>query len=99
MPNVTDILTNFFHCVETIQLDLQGPVFSQEPPHKIEFSNSTGGHIECSGHGSPQPEVGLADYNKMISFCYICSILVGVKRIHNILRGQHSLTEHNGIVI
>lgn len=38
-------------------LDLQGPVFSHEPPHKIEFSNNTGGHIECSGHGSPQPEV------------------------------------------
>lgn len=41
----------------TIQLDLQGPVFSHEPLHKVEFSNSTGGHIECSGHGSPQPEV------------------------------------------
>lgn len=38
-------------------LDLQGPVFSHEPPHKVEFSNSTGGHIECSGHGSPEPEV------------------------------------------
>lgn len=41
----------------TFTLDLQGPVFSHEPPHKVEFSNSTGGHIECSGHGSPQPEV------------------------------------------
>lgn len=41
----------------TNQLDLQGPVFSHEPPHKIEFSNSTGGHVECSGHGSPPPEV------------------------------------------
>ncbi|XP_031619714.1 Down syndrome cell adhesion molecule-like protein Dscam2 isoform X2 [Contarinia nasturtii] len=38
-------------------LDQQGPIFSHEPPHKVEFSNSTGGHIECSGHGSPQPEV------------------------------------------
>lgn len=51
------ISTKFPHFAETMQLDLQGPVFSQEPPHKIEFSNSTGGHIECSGHGSPQPEV------------------------------------------
>lgn len=43
---------------ETFGLDLQGPVFSHEPPHKVEFSNSTGGSIECSGaHGSPQPEV------------------------------------------
>lgn len=41
----------------TLGLDLQGPVFSHEPPHKNDFSNSTGGHIECSGHGSPQPEV------------------------------------------
>ncbi|XP_055315262.1 cell adhesion molecule Dscam2 isoform X3 [Sitodiplosis mosellana] len=42
---------------ETYALDLQGPVFSHEPPHKVEFSNNTGGHIECSGHGSPQPEI------------------------------------------
>lgn len=41
----------------TYELDLQGPVFTHEPPHKVEFSNSTGGHIECSGHGSPEPEV------------------------------------------
>lgn len=49
----------FFHFpfAGTYELDLQGPVFSHEPPHKVEFSNSTGGHIECSGHGSPQPEV------------------------------------------
>lgn len=39
------------------QIDIQGPVFSQEPPHRVEFSNNTGGHVECSGHGSPQPEV------------------------------------------
>lgn len=43
--------------IDVAALDLQGPVFSHEPPHKIEFSNNTGGHIECSGHGSPQPEV------------------------------------------
>lgn len=41
----------------TSTLELQGPVFSHEPPHKVEFSNSTGGHIECFGQGSPQPEV------------------------------------------
>lgn len=41
----------------TSTLELQGPVFSHEPPHKVEFSNSTGGHVECFGQGSPQPEV------------------------------------------
>ncbi|XP_070509703.1 cell adhesion molecule Dscam1 isoform X3 [Chironomus tepperi] len=38
-------------------LDLQGPIFVHEPPHKIEFSNNTGGHIHCSGHANPYPEV------------------------------------------
>ncbi|CAD7003389.1 unnamed protein product [Ceratitis capitata] len=37
-------------------LDLQGPIFLHEPPHRIEFSNNTGGLVECSGHGSPPPE-------------------------------------------
>lgn len=53
----SNFFLSFFSLAGMMQLDLQGPVFSQEPPHKIEFSNSTGGHIECSGHGSPQPEV------------------------------------------
>lgn len=38
-------------------LDLQGPIFLHEPPHRVEFSNNSGGLIECSGHGSPPPEV------------------------------------------
>ncbi|XP_055380718.1 cell adhesion molecule Dscam2 isoform X2 [Condylostylus longicornis] len=38
-------------------LDLQGPVFLHEPPHKVEFSNNSGAIIECSGNGSPPPEV------------------------------------------
>ncbi|XP_065077714.1 cell adhesion molecule Dscam1 isoform X2 [Ochlerotatus camptorhynchus] len=40
-----------------ILLDLQGPMFLSEPQHRVEFSNNTGGHIECSGHGSPPPDV------------------------------------------
>uniref|UniRef100_A0A1A9WLL0 Ig-like domain-containing protein n=1 Tax=Glossina brevipalpis TaxID=37001 RepID=A0A1A9WLL0_9MUSC len=29
-------------------LDLQGPIFLHEPPHRVEFSNNSGGLIECS---------------------------------------------------
>lgn len=47
-------------------MDLQGPVFSHEPPHKVEFSNNTGGHIGCSGHGSPQPEVKFVHRNYLL---------------------------------
>ncbi|GAB0090936.1 Immunoglobulin-like domain [Sergentomyia squamirostris] len=38
-------------------LDLQGPVFLHEPPHRVEFSNNSLTTIECSGSGSPAPEV------------------------------------------
>ncbi|XP_017771587.1 PREDICTED: Down syndrome cell adhesion molecule-like protein Dscam2 [Nicrophorus vespilloides] len=38
-------------------LDLQGPLFLQEPPHRVEFSNSSGGRVDCTAHGSPSPEV------------------------------------------
>lgn len=43
--------------VDVALLDLQGPIFVHEPPYRIEFSNNTGGHIHCSGHANPYPEV------------------------------------------
>jgi hypothetical protein len=44
--------------VWSVALDLQGPLFIQEPPHRVEFSNSSGGRVDCSAHGSPPPELG-----------------------------------------
>lgn len=38
-------------------MDLHGPVFATEPPHRIEFSNVSGGRVDCIGNGSPQPDV------------------------------------------
>ncbi|XP_069681625.1 cell adhesion molecule Dscam1 isoform X3 [Periplaneta americana] len=43
--------------VWSVALDLQGPLFLQEPPHRVEFSNSSGGRVDCSAHGSPPPEL------------------------------------------
>uniref|UniRef100_A0A182J542 Ig-like domain-containing protein n=1 Tax=Anopheles atroparvus TaxID=41427 RepID=A0A182J542_ANOAO len=40
-----------------ILLDLQGPVFLSEPAYKVEFSNNSGGLVDCTGHGSPPPDV------------------------------------------
>ncbi|CAG9829124.1 unnamed protein product [Diabrotica balteata] len=38
-------------------VDLQGPLFIHEPPHRVEFSNSSGGKVDCTAQGSPPPEV------------------------------------------
>jgi hypothetical protein len=38
-------------------LDGQGPLLVLEPPHRLEFSNSTGGRLDCSARGSPKPTV------------------------------------------
>lgn len=46
-----------FVSVESGGSDLQGPVFIHEPPHRVEFSNSNGGKVDCTAHGSPPPEV------------------------------------------
>lgn len=32
-----------------------GPVFIQEPPHRVDFLNSTGASVFCSAHGNPKP--------------------------------------------
>lgn len=37
--------------------DLQGPLFVIEPAHRVEFGAATGGRIDCTGHGSPLPDV------------------------------------------
>lgn len=38
-----------------VELDLQGPIFVQEPPRRIEFSNTSGGKVDCLAHGVPLP--------------------------------------------
>lgn len=37
--------------------DTQGPVFVGEPPPKVEFTNSSGGRVDCSARGNPEPTV------------------------------------------
>ncbi|XP_063232167.1 cell adhesion molecule Dscam2-like [Bacillus rossius redtenbacheri] len=39
----------------------QGPVFVQEPPAALDFSNSTGGLLSCQAQGSPAPEIRWLD--------------------------------------
>lgn len=36
---------------------LRGPAFVMEPPTRLEFSNSSGGWLDCSASGSPQPTI------------------------------------------
>uniref|UniRef100_A0A182K427 Ig-like domain-containing protein n=1 Tax=Anopheles christyi TaxID=43041 RepID=A0A182K427_9DIPT len=36
---------------------LRGPSFVMEPPSRLEFSNSSGGWLDCSASGSPQPSI------------------------------------------
>ncbi|KAK4877583.1 hypothetical protein RN001_010089 [Aquatica leii] len=38
-------------------LHLRGPTFVMEPPTRLEFSNSSGGWLDCSASGSPQPSI------------------------------------------
>jgi len=37
--------------------ETQGPVFVSEPLSKVEFTNSTGGRVDCSARGNPAPNV------------------------------------------
>ena len=55
--NRTPPLRLKMYCVSvwSVALDLKGPLFIQEPPHRVEFSNSSGGRVDCSAHGSPPP--------------------------------------------
>lgn len=42
---------------EPFETHLRGPGFVMEPPGRVEFSNSSGGWLDCSASGSPQPTI------------------------------------------
>ncbi|XP_046808500.1 Down syndrome cell adhesion molecule-like protein Dscam2 [Lucilia cuprina] len=42
---------------EVYEAHLRGPGFVMEPPGRVEFSNSSGGWLDCSASGSPQPTI------------------------------------------
>ncbi|XP_023322374.1 Down syndrome cell adhesion molecule-like protein Dscam2 [Eurytemora carolleeae] len=48
----------FFYLLNAVYCqDLSGPVFIQEPPNNVDFSNSTGTEIICQARGSPFPSI------------------------------------------
>ncbi|XP_025829144.1 Down syndrome cell adhesion molecule-like protein Dscam2 isoform X2 [Agrilus planipennis] len=51
------ILLTTKDAVESFDSHLRGPSFIMEPPTRLEFSNSSGGWLDCSASGSPQPSI------------------------------------------
>jgi hypothetical protein len=39
------------------QSDVSGPVFVQEPPNQVDFSNTTGAEVICQSRGTPLPRI------------------------------------------
>ena len=37
--------------------DTSGPVFIQEPPNQVDFSNTTGMEVICQSRGTPLPRI------------------------------------------
>lgn len=37
--------------------DVQGPTFTIEPPHHLEFTNIIDNHVDCVAKGSPPPKI------------------------------------------
>jgi hypothetical protein len=70
------------HEIDVALLDLQGPIFVHEPPYKIEFSNNTGGHIHCSGHANPYPEVIFLILTNSLMHIDICTNIYIYVHLH-----------------
>lgn len=45
------------HCVMGNSFDIQGPTFTIEPPHHLEFTNIVDNHVDCVAKGSPPPKI------------------------------------------
>lgn len=60
VPLVTDDASNLSSAPDMVlgfDSHLRGPAFVMEPPTRLEFSNSSGGWLDCSASGSPQPTI------------------------------------------
>lgn len=42
---------------ESARKDARGPIFRNEPPSRIEFSNSSGTELRCNADGIPTPRI------------------------------------------
>lgn len=42
---------------ESARKDARGPVFRNEPPSRVEFSNTSGTELRCSADGVPTPRI------------------------------------------
>ena len=78
----------------TAQSDVSGPVFVQEPPNQVDFSNTTGAEIICQSRGTPLPKItwvktdgtiikdvpGLRQVGSIIKECfYLYSFSLGIE--------------------
>ncbi|GIY57421.1 down syndrome cell adhesion molecule-like protein Dscam2 [Caerostris extrusa] len=42
---------------ESARKDARGPIFRNEPPSRVEFSNSSGTELRCNADGIPTPRI------------------------------------------
>lgn len=56
---IVNILTIFIadSYVFADPFDIQGPSFTIEPPHHLEFTNIIDNHVDCVAKGSPPPKI------------------------------------------
>ena len=51
-------ILNFYYIAALAQhADTSGPVFIQEPPNQVDFSNTTGMEVICQSRGTPLPSI------------------------------------------
>ena len=55
--NLSNLLFSGFSISVSAQSDVSGPVFVQEPPNQVDFSNTTGAEIICQSRGTPLPKI------------------------------------------
>ncbi|XP_023233546.1 Down syndrome cell adhesion molecule-like protein Dscam2 isoform X2 [Centruroides sculpturatus] len=57
MLNAPRFLIVALLAVSSHEAHVEGPIFLNEPPHRLDFSNSSGGELRCRGDGKPTPIV------------------------------------------
>lgn len=103
-------LIHFFpdHRVMADPFDIQGPSFTIEPPHHLEFTNIVDNLIPCQAKGSPKPKIEWLHHDNTpvttiprVSIVYVHKNLTNkqTKSVTRFVCGSHTITKINSIEI
>ena len=88
--NISNLLSSNFLIAFAQHADTSGPVFIQEPPNQVDFSNTTGMEVICQSRGTPLPRITWVrqDGHKWV----VAEDVPGLRQVWNVNFGYYKIS-------